>query len=323
MKAIICESYGSIDAIKIKEIETPRPKSHEVLIRVRASSITTADWRIRTQTMPFGFGLIGRLIFGITRPRNPILGGDLSGEIIDIGADVSNFKKGDLVVASTGMSMGCHTEYICLPDTSMIIKKPECLSHEEATSFVFGGTCAFDFLKNKAKIKYGDDILIIGASGSVGVSAIQIAKYHGANVTAVCSEKNKQTVLELGADSFLDYRTDSFKTHPSKYDIVLDCVGSNLFSKNRNFLKTNGKLLLITADLPTIMFASILSKLYGIKIIAGPQSETIENLEAVFTIVNHGNLTPVIDTIFKIDNAKDAHALVATRRKKGNVVIQC
>ena len=187
MKAIICQSYNSIDSIKISEIRAPIPKGNEILVRVHASSLSTADWRIRTLTMPFGFALLGRLIFGITKPRIAVLGGDLSGEVIDTGKDVSKFKRGDMVVASSGISMGCHAEFKCLPQTGILTKKPENFSHEEATSLIFGGTCAYDFLKNKGNIKSGDDILIIGASGSVGTAAIQIAKYYGAKVTAVCS----------------------------------------------------------------------------------------------------------------------------------------
>lgn len=322
MKAIICETYGSIDAIKIAEIKTPSPKSNEILIRVHASSVTTADWRIRTQTMPFGFGFLGRMIFGVKKPKNAILGADLSGEVIETGRDVEKFKIGDMIVASTGISMGCHAQYKCLPQTSLIVKKPDDLSHEEAASLVFGGTAAFDFLKNKANINHGDNMLIIGASGSVGVAAIQIAKYYGATVTAVCSEKSKETVISLGADYFLDYEKDTFENHSAKYDIVLDCVGLNSLSKNKFLLKKSGRLLLIIADLPTILLAPILSRINDIKIYAGPQSENIQILDTVLTMAKEKTLKPVIDTIFTIDEAKNAHALIETRHKKGNVVIR-
>jgi NADPH:quinone reductase-like Zn-dependent oxidoreductase len=322
MKAIVCERFGPVDGLKISDIPTPSIKNHDILIRTHAASVTTADWRIRTMTMPFGFGLLGRLVFGITKPRFPVLGTDLSGEIVATGKDVQNFKVGDEVVCTSGMGFGCHAEFKSMPQTGMIVPKPKNLSHEHAASVVFGGTAALDFLKNKAKIKNGDHILILGASGSVGTAAIQIAKHLGAKVTAVASGRNQNFVLSLGADEFIDYTKDDFKSHGRRYDVVLDCIETHTLRTNAALLKPHGTLLLVSANLPTIIFAPLLSLTLKIKILAGPQSETIENLNDVVSMTENGTIKPVIHRVFTVDEAIDAHTLVETRHKTGNVVIK-
>lgn len=184
MKAIVYARYGSPDVLELKEIPKPTPKDYQVLIKVHATTVTSGDWRARTRNVPRGFGLISRLVFGISRPRQPILGTELSGEVESAGKAVSKFKAGDQVFAYSGFNMGCYVEYKCMPEDGALALKPANLSYEEAAAISFGGTTALAFLR-RAKIQNGDKVLINGASGGAGTAAVQLAKHFGAEVTGV------------------------------------------------------------------------------------------------------------------------------------------
>ena len=195
MKAIVYSQYGSPDVVSLKEVPKPVPQAREVLIRIHATTVTTGDWRARSLQLPAGFGFMGRLVFGVFGPRQPILGQELAGVIEAVGKDVTRFNAGDEVFAFTGASFGCHAEYRTLSEDGLIARKPPNLSFEEAAALSFGGTTALSFLRDKAGIKHGDRVLIVGAAGGVGSAAVQIAKHFGADVTGVCSTAN----VELGA----------------------------------------------------------------------------------------------------------------------------
>jgi NADPH:quinone reductase-like Zn-dependent oxidoreductase len=210
MKAIVYEKYGPPEVLQLKEVEKPTPENNEVLIRTRATTVTSGDWRVRSLNVPVGFGLITRLVFGVSRPRQPILGTELSGVVESVGKDVKNFKVGDQVFAFSDAAMGCYAEYKCMPQDGAIALKPSNLIYDEAAALSFGGTTALDFLR-RGKLQSGEKVLINGASGGVGTAAVQLAKHFGADVTAVCSSSNAELVRSLGIRMKLSI--DSFRKH--------------------------------------------------------------------------------------------------------------
>lgn len=199
MRAAMCRAYGPPDVVRIEEVERPEPKSGQVLIRIRATTVSSGDWRVRSQTVPRGFGLMMRAVFGFTRPRNPVLGCELAGEIAAVGKDVTGFKPGDAVIGYPSFPNGCHAEYRTMQATDRIVRKPDCLSFEEAAALCFGGATALDFLRDRAALKAGEHLLVIGASGALGSAAVQLAKNFGALVTGICSAANTGLVRSLGA----------------------------------------------------------------------------------------------------------------------------
>src|SRR5688572_12801194 len=209
MKAAVYERYGPPDVVELKEVEKPTPKDSEVLIRIRATTVTSADWRARSLHMPAGFGLMGRLFFGVSKPRQPILGTELAGDIESVGKDVGKFKVGDKVFAFSGASMGCHAEYKCMPEDGAVALKPPNLTYDEAAAISFGGTTALAFFR-RGKLQSGERVLVNGASGGVGTAAVQLATHSGAYVTGVCSTSNVELVRSLGATHVIDYTKEDF-----------------------------------------------------------------------------------------------------------------
>ena len=209
MKAIVCSGYGSPDVLQVKEVPKPVPRDNEVLIKVLATTVTAGDWRVRSMEVPTGFRLLARLALGIRKPRQPILGTELSGEIEAVGKAVTRWKPGDQVFAFSDLRMGCHVEWKCMPEDGAVVAKPANLTHEEAASLSFGGTTALSYFR-KGKIQRGDRVLVNGASGGVGTAAVQLAKHFGAHVTGVCSGGNFELVRSIGADALIDYTKEDF-----------------------------------------------------------------------------------------------------------------
>jgi NADPH:quinone reductase-like Zn-dependent oxidoreductase len=320
MKAVVYTKYGAPDVLQIIEVPTPTPKDNEVLIKIHATTVTSADWRIRSLKMPVGFGLMSRLVFGIRKPRQPILGTELAGEVKSIGKNVTKFKVGDRVFAFSGAGMGCHAEYKCLPEDGMVVLKPDNLSYEEAAALCFGGTTALDFLK-RGNLQSGEKVLINGASGCVGTALIQLAKHFGADVTAVCSTANIELVKSLGADRAIDYTTEDFTANGETYDIIADPVGTAPFSRIKNSLKSGGRLLQILAGLPDILSSPLVSMTGNKKVIAGPAAERVEDVQSLAKLAQSGAFKPFIDRSYPFERIAEAHSYVDTGRKKGNVVI--
>ena len=320
MKAIAYERYGAPDVLQPKEVIKPSPKDNEVLIKIRATTVTSADCRLRSSHFPRGFGLISRLVFGITKPRQAILGMELAGDIESVGKNVSKFKVGDPVFAITGMSMAAYAEYKCMPEDGAISLKPGGLSYDEAAAMPFGGTTALNFLR-RGKLQRGEKILVNGASGSVGSAAVQLAKHFGAEVTGVCSTTNTDLVRSLGATHVIDYTREDFTQNGELYDLIIDTVGTAAFSRSKDSLKEGGRLLLVLADLPDMLPIPWVSITSSKKIIAGPAPERAEDLRLLAELAAAGIFRPVIDRRYLFEHTAQAHQYVDTGRKKGNVIV--
>jgi NADPH:quinone reductase-like Zn-dependent oxidoreductase len=321
MKAIVYHQYGAPDVVALAEVPTPRIGDHEVLIRIHATTVTTADWRARSLTLPAGFGLLGRLVFGVFGPRKPILGTELAGEIEAVGKSVTRFEVGEQVFAFTGAGYGCHAEYRTMAEDGMIARKPANLSFEEAAALSFGGTTALHFLRDKAGVKPGDRVLIVGASGGIGTAAVQIARHLGAEVTGVSSTANLELVLSIGADRVIDYTRDDFATSGEIYDVILDTTGTTSFSRCENALAPGGRLLLVLASFAQTLGMERPSRASGKKVIAGVASPNVEDLLFLARLAELGDYRPVIDRSYPLKNAAEAHAYVDTGHKRGSVVV--
>jgi NADPH:quinone reductase-like Zn-dependent oxidoreductase len=320
MKAAVYRRYGAPDVIELKDIAKPVPRDREVLIKVHATTVTSGDWRARTLDVPAGFGLFARPFFGIFRPRQPVLGTELAGEIESVGKAVSRFKVGDQVFAFTGASMGSHAEYRCMPEDGAVALKPANLTYEEAAALSFGGTTALGFLR-RAKVRNGDKVLINGASGGVGTAAVQVAKHFGAEVTGVCSTANLDLVRSIGADEVIDYTREDFTRNGEAYDVIVDTAGTAPFSRSKGSLKEGGRLLLVLGTLPDMLQAPWVSMTSSKKVIAGPAGGAAEDLRFLAALAENGKLRPVIDRRYPFERIAEAHRYVETGRKRGNVVI--
>jgi NADPH:quinone reductase-like Zn-dependent oxidoreductase len=321
MKAIAYTKYGPPDVLEFKEFAKPTPKDNEILIKIYATTVTSGDWRVLNLDVPFGFGLMSRLVFGVSKPRQPILGTELAGEVELVGKNVRNFKVGDRVFAFTGLRMGCHAEYQCMPEDGAVALKPPNITYDEAAALSFGGTTALDFFR-RANLQPGEKVLVNGASGAVGSAAVQLAKHFGAEVTGVCSTANLELVKALGASRAIDYTTEDFTKNGETYDIIVDTVGTALFSRSKNSLKERGRLLLVIAGLPDILKGLWVSVTGNQKVIAGPADERAEDLRFLASLAEAGAFKPTIDRCYPFEQIAEAYRYVGTGRKKGNVVIR-
>jgi NADPH:quinone reductase-like Zn-dependent oxidoreductase len=320
MKAIVYERYGPPEVLQIKEVEKPAPNDNEVLIRIHATTVTAGDWRVRSLNVPVGFGFISRLVFGVSRPRQPILGTELASEIEFVGKDVSRFKVGDQVFAFCDFGMGCHAEFKCMPEDGAVALKPRNLTYDEAAALSFGGTTALDFFR-RGKLQRGEKLLINGASGGVGTAALQLARHFGADVTGVCSTANMELVKSLGATHVIDYTKEDFTQNGETYDVIVDAAGTAPFSRSKNSLKQGGRLLQVLSGLPDMLQIPWVSMTSSKKVIAGPATGRPVDLRFLAELAEAGEFKPVIDRRFPFRQIVEAHRYVDTGRKKGNVII--
>lgn len=320
MKAVVYERYGPPEVLQLKEVEKPTPRDNEVLVKIHATTVTSGDWRVRSLNVPVGFKLIMRLVFGVSSPKQPILGTELAGVIESVGKNVSKFKVGDSVFAFSDATMGCHAEYKCIPENGAIALKPPNLIYEEAAALSFGGMTALDFF-NRAKLQRGERVLVNGASGAVGTAAVQLARHFGADVTGVCSATNVELVRSLGARHVIDYTKEDFTQNGETYDIIVDTVGTAPFSRSKSSLKEGGRLLMVLAGLPDMLQMPWVSMTSNMKVIAGPAATRAEDLRFLAKLAETGEFKPVIDRRYPFEQIAEAHRYVDTGRKKGNVVI--
>jgi NADPH:quinone reductase-like Zn-dependent oxidoreductase len=317
MKAIVCTKYGPPEVLQLKEVEKPTPKEDEVLIRVHATTVTSGDVRLRSFTWAPWFWLPARIMYGLRRPRKTIPGNELAGEIEAVGVDIAQFKVGDQVYGiiwdvSFG---GANAEYICLPENEAAIK-PANMTYEEAAAAPIGGLTALVLLR-KAKIQSGQKVLIVGASGSVGTFAVQLAKYFGAEVTGVCSTTNIEMVKSLGADKVIDYTKEDFTKSGQTYDIIFDTVMKTSFSRCKNSLTQNG--VFITVDFPLLQ--ALWTSIVGSRKVVFGIANRIEDLTFLRELIEAGKIKSVIDRCYPLEQTAEAHRYAETGHKKGNVVI--
>jgi NADPH:quinone reductase-like Zn-dependent oxidoreductase len=320
MRAAVYERYGPPDVVELKEVAKPRPGDDEILIRTVATTVTSADWRVRSLDVPAGFGLVSRLVLGVVGPRQPILGTELAGVVEAVGKDAGKFKAGDQVFAFSGAGMGCHAEYKCMPEKGAVALKPPNLTYDEAAALSFGGTTALDFFR-RAKLQSGEKVLINGASGAVGSAAVQIARSFGAEVTGVCSAANVELVRSLGATHAIDYTREDFTQNGETYDVIVDTAGTAPFPRSKGSLEKRGRLLMVLGGLPDMLWVPWVSLTSSRKIIAGPAAERAEDLQVLAELARGGELRPVIDRRYPFEQIVEAHRYVETGRKKGNVVL--
>lgn len=323
MKAVVFERYGPPEVFQIKEVEKPTPKANEVLIKIHATSVTAADWRMRKPD-PF----LVRMMTGVFRPKKfNIMGIELAGVVEEVGNDVTLFKPGDEIFGSTGFGFGAYAEYVSLPERrpveeeGSITHKPANLTFEESAVVPVGADTALFFLRNQGNIQSGQKVLIYGASSSVGSYAVQLAKYYGAEVTAVCSTSNLDWVKELGADTMIDYKTTDFTQSGETYDLIFDAVGKLSLSGSMKALKEEGVFL----DAVHMMRRGIQAKFATMrskkKILGDSAKGLLEDLVFIKELTETGKIKPVIDRTYPLEEIVEATKYVETGRKKGNVVI--
>jgi NADPH:quinone reductase-like Zn-dependent oxidoreductase len=320
MKAIVYKKYGPPDVLKLEEVEKPTPRDNEVLVRIYATTVTVADFRSRSFTVPLSFWLPARITLGFRKPKKAILGVEFAGEIESVGKDVKRFKKGDQVFAATLLSYGAYAEYKCLPEDAAISMKPSNTTYEEAAALPIGARTALHYLR-KANIQRGQKVLVYGASGSVGTYAVQLAKYFGAEVTGVCSTTNLELVRSLGADQVIDYTAEDFSSKGEMYDVIFEAVDKSSFSACMRSLKKKGIYLNVTVPLPGIRM--LWTKMTSSKklILGENPPERAEDLTFLKELVEAGKLKPVIDRRYLMEQMVEAHRYVDKGHKKGNVVI--
>lgn len=295
MKAAIVTKYGVPEGLKLVDLYKPSPKDNEVLVKIHATTVTFGDAMLRRMKLPSRL-VLGHFMGGLGKGK--ILGHEFAGEIESVGDEVTLFKPGDEIFGSAGMKGGANAEYLTIPESAMFTIKPNNMTFEEAAAVPIGAHTAYNILK-KANIQEGQDVLVYGASGSVGTYALQLAKYWGSNVTGVSSKPNHELLKSLGSDYVIDYKTESFLENGEQYDVIFDAVRKLSSSEVKNSLK------------PTGIFHSTRE----------PINETRENLVFIRNLIENGRLRAIIDQTFPLEQIVDAHRYVDSGRKKGNVVI--
>ncbi|MBK9275559.1 MAG: NAD(P)-dependent alcohol dehydrogenase [Flavobacteriales bacterium] len=317
MKAALATAYGGPDVIRIAEVPNPSPKKNEVLIRIHASAVNAADWRLRSANPWFV-----RLVFGPFKPRRAILGVVFAGEVAEAGVAVSKYKKGDRLFGWTSiMGLGGHAEFIALKENGAFAPMPDGMSYTDAAAIPFGFGTARHFL-HKARVGKGQSVLIYGASGAVGSAAVQLARAMGADVTGVCSTRNVELVRSLGAVEVLDYTKDDLLAHRDRYDVVFETVGKLPFKDSLKLVKPQGTII-TGSEMPGQMLKRAFSGKGGkqVTVIGGTAAESAADMQLLADLWQREEIHPVIDSTFPLERIREAHALAESGRKVGNVVI--
>ncbi len=321
MKAAVYTRYGPPDVLEITDVPKPVAKDNEVLVRIHATTVCAADWRMR-KADPF----IIRFMNGLWRPKLTILGAEFAGTVESVGNAVTRFRAGDEVFGSNGFKFGGHAEYVCLAEDGLLAPKPANMTQDEAAAVLFGAISALHFLRN-ARVQRGQKVLVYGASGSVGIFAVQLAKHFGADVTGVCSTGNLAMVKSLGAATVVDYTKQDFSSAGRVYDIILDTVGKSGFARSMKALKRGGYYVLIggsgrfvdiVSDLARGLWASITGRA---KVRLGVARAVPADLSLLKGLIEAGTLRTVIERRYKLDEIVAAHRHAEGGHKKGHVVI--
>ncbi len=318
MKTIMHQKYGSPDVLHLVEAETPVPQEHEVVIQLYATTATAVDCAFRQGNPP-----VARLFTGLMRPKRPILGSVVAGEIMAVGSKVSRFKPGDRVY---GEGHSTYAEYVCLPESAGLMILPADVRYEEAAAIPYGALTALPCLRDSGKVQKGQHILINGASGAIGTCAVQLAKYYGATVTGVCSTDNLALVKSLGADKVIDYTAEDFTDKTQAYDMIFDVAGKSSFARSEKALKPHGTYLTIVSS-PAIIFQQMwTSKLGNVKAMLAltglrPAAERLKDLAFITELLDAGALKAVIDRSYSLEQIVDAHRYLEAGHKRGSVVI--
>lgn len=315
MRAAIVTRYGGPETVILAERPVPVPGPRDVLVEVKATTVNSGDMRIRSMKLPKGFGVLGPLVFGFGRPRQPVLGTELSGIVVGMGREVTRFALGDAVIAQPGL--GTHQHYVCVADKKPIVRKPDALSFEEAAALCFGGTAALDYLR-RSDLKSGETILVIGAVGTVGAAMVQLARHRGARVVAATSQGNRALASELGADETLDYRVTDYTRHVGRYDVIADTVGATDFDACFNAMRPGGRFLSLAGGLGELFRRGRGGK----RQVSGPAGERIEDVELLVQLAEQGAYRALVDSVFPFDAIAQAHARAETGRKRGSVVVR-
>ena len=323
MRAIVCTDYGPPDVLQLRDVPKPVPKDNEVLVRIRATTVSAADCELRRFDFAPWIWVPMRLAFGIRRPRRRVLGQDLAGDVDAVGKKVRSLKKGDRVFAATGIPLGAYAEYICLrenPQTGAITTMPANLDYAEAAAVPYGGGEALQFLR-KANVRSGQRVLVNGAGGSFGTFAVQLAKDLGAHVTAVDSASKLEMLRTIGADRVIDYAQEDFTDSLDTYDVIFDVVRGTPSARMVRRLTENGWLLMANPGFLQIVRARWAARGTGKRVSFAGSSGTSEDLAYLRGLVEAGRLHPVIDRRFPLEHMVEAHRYAESGQKLGNVVV--
>ncbi|MBX9735581.1 MAG: NAD(P)-dependent alcohol dehydrogenase [Phycisphaerales bacterium] len=322
MKAAMYTMFGPPEVVRIQDVPEPTPRGDEVLIRVHATTVTTADWRVRAKVMPAPvFTLIAPLVLGVFGPRKRVLGTECAGVVEAVGAGVTTLKPGDRVVAAVGAKFGAHAELVCVREDAAIVKVPANLTFHEAVAIPFGGLVALHCLRVLAELQPGQRVLVIGASGAIGVAAVQLATHMGAEVTGMCSAANIDRVRALGASAMIDRNTQDYTLGPAVFDVVIDTVGATSFARCKGVLRRGGQFIAVLMGL-TEFWQMAWTRFVGSRRVRGAiVIEKKADLAHLMALAEAGHLKPVIDSTYPFTEIVSAHRRVDTGRKVGSVVV--
>jgi NADPH:quinone reductase-like Zn-dependent oxidoreductase len=328
MKAIIYEKYGPPEVLRLAEVEKPTPKSNEILVRNLASPVSFGDLTARNFInlpnerfyMPLILKGVMRFVFGYRKPKMRILGSEYSGEIEEVGKDVKKFQKGDRVFGYQGSKFGAYAEYLCVPENGIVALKPANMTFTEAAAVPYGAIIARNLL-GKVEILPGQKVLVNGASGGIGSAMVQLARYYGAEVTGVCGTPRLEYVKELGADQVIDYNVEDFTQNGKTYDLIIDILGKSTFSRCKNALAPKGVYLLASFKMKPVLQMMWTSLFGSQKVICAFSSESANDLIFVKELAEAGKYKSIVDKVFPMDQASEAHRYTESGTKKGNVII--
>lgn len=322
MRTARIERFGPPEVARLVDAPKPEPKAGELLVRVHAATVSVADQRLRSRRVPRGLSLMVAPVLGLFRPRIHVLGMDAAGVVESVGDGVTRFAPGDQVIIMRGVKMGCHADYVTIAADGEVARKPANLTFEEAAAIVFGGHTAVRYL-DRVALGPGVEVLVNGASGAVGTAAVQFAAARGATVTAVTSGRNAELVRGLGAAHVIDYTREDFAAGPdAQYDVIVECVGNAPFERVAHLLKPGGALLLVIVDLRAMLTAGLHARRSGLVVDQRGGDSGAELMTRLTALAEAGDLAPVIDRTYKLEDIVEAHRYVDTGRKRGNVVLR-